>query len=595
MRRALGLAALVAAVVLGTAAPAVAAEAIRRYDVAIEIEPSGDLLIAETIAYDFGADERHGIFRDVPTRLRYDETDDRVYPLEVVSVSSPTAPAGYEVEDAGGGKTRIRVGDPDETITGAHTYELVYRIRGALNRFASHDELYWNAIGPDWDVPIDVVRVRVDAPAAIRQVACFTGPVGSNLRCARERARAATATFAHDGLLPYEALTVVVAIPRGTVSAVGPILEERLTVSNAIGASPATVGGAIGLGVVLVGGVGSLLWRRGRDAVFRGSQVDEVMGGTPGEERRVPIGDADAEAPVEFAPPEGLRPGQVGTLLDERANTLDVTATIVDLAVRGHLRIEEIEKTWFLGKPDWQLVRIARPDDDLLAYERALLSKLFASGEEVLLSGLRNTFAEELRQVQEAMYRDVVAKGWFRERPDRVRARWWVIGALALVASVGATYVLAVHLRVGLLGVPLVLASLLLLIGAGRMPARTAAGTALTRRVRGFRVVIEKAETHMSRWAEEAGVFTRYLPFAIVFGATERWAKAFEDLGAGQPDTSWYVASRPFVYHEFARSLDGFTVATSGTIASTPAGSGSSGFSGGSSGGGGGGGGGGSW
>jgi uncharacterized protein (TIGR04222 family) len=341
--------------------------------------------------------------------------------------------------------------------------------------------------------------------------------------------------------------------------------------------------------------VGSLLWRRGRDAVFRGSQVDEVMGGTPGEERLVPIGGAHAEAPVEFAPPEGLRPGQVGTLLDERANTLDVTATIVDLAVRGHLRIEEIEKTWFLGKPDWKLVRIARPDEDLLAYERTLLSKLFAAGDEVLLSGLRNTFAEELRQVQEAMYRDVVGKGWFRERPDRVRARWWVIGALALVASVGATYVLAVHLRVGLLGVPLVLASLLLLIGAGRMPARTAAGTALTRRVRGFRVVIEKAETHMSRWAEEAGVFTRYLPFAIVFGATERWAKAFEDLGAGQPDTSWYVASRPFVYHEFARSLDGFTVATSGTIASTPAGSGSSGFSGGSSGGGGGGGGGGSW
>jgi uncharacterized membrane protein len=140
-----------------------------------------------------------------------------------------------------------------------------------------------------------------------------------------------------------------------------------------------------------------------------------------------------------------------------------------------------------------------------------------------------------------------------------------------------------------------VLASLLLLVGARRMPARTAKGTALVRRVRGFQVVIEKAETHMSRWAEEAGVFTRYLPFAIVLGCTERWAKAFESIGAGQPDTSWYVSSRPFVYHEFASSLDGFTVSTSGTIASTPSGSGGSGFSGGSSGGGGGGGGGGSW
>jgi uncharacterized protein (TIGR04222 family) len=332
--------------------------------------------------------------------------------------------------------------------------------------------------------------------------------------------------------------------------------------------------------------------------VFRGSQVDQVMGGIPGEEERVGLGDADAEAPVEFAPPEGLRPGQIGTLIDERANTLDVTATIVDLAVRGYVRIEEIPKTWILGKPDWRLVRLtpqAEGDAELLQYERTLLTKLFATGDEVVLSELKNTFATSLHEVQEAMYRDVVKRGWFRQRPDSVRARWIGIGLVALVLSAAATFFLATVLRVGILGVPLLVASLMLLIGANRMPARTAKGTAIVRRIRGFRVVIEKAETHMSRWAEETGVFTRYLPFAIVFGATDRWAKAFESLGAGQPDTSWYVSSRPFIYHEFASSLDGFAVSTSGTIASTPSGSGGSGFSGGSSGGGGGGGGGGSW
>ena len=50
------------------------------------------------------------------------------------------------------------------------------------------------------------------------------------------------------------------------------------------------------------------------------------------------------------------------------------------------------------------------------------------------------------------------------------------------------------------------------------MPARTAKGTAMLRRVRGFRTVIETAETHMSRWAEEENVFPRFLPYAIVFG-----------------------------------------------------------------------------
>jgi uncharacterized membrane protein len=128
-------------------------------------------------------------------------------------------------------------------------------------------------------------------------------------------------------------------------------------------------------------------------------------------------------------------------------------------------------------------------------------------------------------------------------------------------------------------------------------PRRTARGTALARRVAGFRRVIETAETHMSRWAEEENVFTRYLPYAIVFGCTDKWANAFAGLAAEPAtDASWYVSSRPFAYAGFADSMEGFAVMTSGIIASTPAGSGGSGLGGGgSSGGGGGGGGGGSW
>jgi uncharacterized membrane protein len=100
----------------------------------------------------------------------------------------------------------------------------------------------------------------------------------------------------------------------------------------------------------------------------------------------------------------------------------------------------------------------------------------------------------------------------------------------------------------------------------------------------------------MSRWAEEQNIFTRFLPYAIVFGCTEKWAKAFEGLDQMPPDTIWYLSSRPFLYADFGRSLEGFSITTGGTISSTPSGSGSSGFGGGGfSGGGGGGGGGGSW
>jgi uncharacterized protein (TIGR04222 family) len=588
------------AALLWIATPATAAEMIHRYDVQIAVQPNGDVHVTEMIAYDFGATERHGIFRNIPVRYTWepDASYERVFLLEDISVSSATAPDGLDVTQDGA-DTVLRVGDPDQRISGEHTYTITYRVVGALNAFADdHVELYWNAIGGEWPARIEEASVRVIAPATITQLACFAGPTGSVLPCDRARAEGAIARFTQDRLTPGEALTVVVALPVGAISPrPEPILEKRLTFANAFEPTPGAVGGAIAAAIVGVGGVAMLL-RAGRDRRFRGSPVDQTMGGSGGHEA-VPIGDADTSAPVEFAPPDGIGPGEIGTLLDEQANTLDVTATIVDMAVRGHLRIEEIPKEGFFGKDDWRLVETDADTASLRNYERRLLSALFSGRGDVTLSQLRRTFAAHLAEVQSVLYDDAVEHGWFSARPDRVRARWRGIGFVALAGAAWATYLLATKWRLGLIGIPLVVAGLMMFIGAQRMPARTAKGTALLRRARGFRTVIEKAETHMSRWAESEHVFTRYLPYAIVFGCTDKWAKAFESLGDGSATATapeWYVSSRPFVVTDFAGSIDDFAVQTSGTITATPAGSGTSGFSGGgSSGGGGGGGGGGSW
>ncbi len=226
-----------------------------------------------------------------------------------------------------------------------------------------------------------------------------------------------------------------------------------------------------------------------------------------------------------------------------------------------------------------------------------MLKGLFEDGDQVELSGLRKKFATRLQTVKDQLYKDLVTKKWFVGRPDKVRQTWAGIGSFALVVGIAATVALALFTHAGLLGLPLVIGGLLLLIGAKRMPRRTAKGTAITRRVNGFRRVIETSEEHTARWAEQENVFTRYLPYAIVFGVTEKWAKTFETLGqTPSDDMSWYVSGRPFAYAAFADSVDSFSVTTSGVIASTPSGSGGSGFGGGGfSGGGGGGGGGGSW
>ena len=587
-----------AALLVLLAAPATAQsgqEVIHDYGVHIQILSDGDLKIRETIDYDFGTTSHHGIFRTIPTRFPYDEVNDRIYPIDDVTAQSD-APDDVDVSEEGS-FTKIRIGDPDVEISGRHTYTLTYRVEGALNAFPDHDELYWNAIGDEWQAPIERARVTVAAPASIQRVTCFQGFQGSTEPCARSTSDGSEATFRPSrALSPFEGLSVVVAIPKGAVPAPEPILEERWSAERAFSVNPGTVAASLAV-LALLGGALFRLWsREGRDRRFLGSQIDQVMGTTSGEEQAVPLGEGDFEAPVEFAPPEGVRPGQIGTLVDERANVIDVTATIVDLAGRGFLLIQEIPRHGLFSKDDWTLVRLEKAETELLVYEKKLLDGLFRDGNEVKVSELKTTFAERLHGVERSLYEDAMREKWFRARPDHVRTRWAGRGVLLTVVGGVLLFVLARWTHWGLVGIPVIVGGVTLALMARWMPARTAKGTAMLRRIRGFRRVIATAETHMSRWAEEENVFTRYLPYAIVFGLTKKWAKAFEDLGIAPDTSSWYVGPHPFTALAFADSIDGFAVTTGGTLASTPASSGSSGFGGGGfSGGGGGGGGGGSW
>ncbi len=561
----------------------------------ITVERSGDLAVTEVIDYDFGTAERHGIFRNIPVRLHYDDRFDRVYPLTVRSVQgSPGTPDQYEVSTQGGDKV-LKIGDPDETISGPHRYTIEYVVRGGLNAFAEHDELYWNAIGAEWDVSVERATVRVITPGPLTDLACFEGPVGSLLPCGRADPGDREATFATDEIGAYQALTIVVGFEKGfVVPPPAPVLDERWAFDRAFAVTPGTVGASTALLALVVGGVSALVWRTGRDRRFAGSPVDIAFGSETGTEQAVPLMERPL-TPVEFIPPEDLRPGQVGTLVDEAANTLDVTATIVDLAVRGFLRIDEIPKEGWFGKKDWNLVQL-KEASGLRNYESSLLNAIFKGRSEVKLSALKNTFATSLKKVEGLLYDDAVAQGWFAKRPDRTRTLWTVLGVLALAGSLAVAVLVAVFTHAGLLGIPLVAGSAVLLWGAKRMPRRTAKGTGTLRRVQGFRRFIEESEKERAQFAEKQHLFSEYLPYAIVFGATEKWAKAFADIDGRLPETGWYSGPNSFTVSSFSDSMDGFSTTTAGTIASTPSGSGGSGFSGGgSSGGGGGGGGGGSW
>ena len=139
-------------------------------------------------------------------------------------------------------------------------------------------------------------------------------------------------------------------------------------------------------------------------------------------------------------------------------------------------------------------------------------------------------------------------------------------------------------------------AGVLFFIGSRWFPRRTAKGYGTLRRVLGFKIFIDESEKDRARFAEQQNLFSEYLPYAVVFGATEKWARAFAGIDGQLPQQNWYVGPGPFTFLAFSSAMDSFAVTTTGTISSVPASSGSSGFGGGGfSGGGFGGGGGGSW
>jgi uncharacterized membrane protein YgcG len=267
--------------------------------------------------------------------------------------------------------------------------------------------------------------------------------------------------------------------------------------------------------------------------------------------------------------------------------------------VHRHLHITEVRAAGARKPSDWRLDKLTDGDPKFLPYERTLFRALFADRDSVTLSELRNTFADDLRKVRRQLYADMVSQGWYRQSPATTRAAAVTLAIVLLLASAGITVLLATTTHLGLIGVGLVVAAVVLLIAAPRFPARTGRGSAALARVQGFRLYVATAEAEQIRFQEREQIFSEYLPYAVVFGLAERWAGIFSDIGAVRPDGGgglyWYTGPPGWNMAWFVGSVSAFTSTTGSSLSSTPAASGSSGFSGGFSGGGAGGGGGGSW
>jgi uncharacterized membrane protein YgcG len=554
----------------------------------IRIALDSTLTITEDIHVDFGAQQHHGIFRTIPYRYSFDSTHDRVYDLSFISVTDGAKPVPFAVSGSGNDET-ARIGDPKVQVSGANRYVITYTVRGAMNAFADHDELYWNVDGGSWPVPKQSVSATVSFPAgAYQKSACYQGPTGSTEKCSFENSASSVNYTSTRQLGSGEQMSTVTGLNKGAVTVPPPFLtaRQRHFPQDAFDVNLATLGVSA---LILLAGIGLIVrfwWLHGRDRAY----LSQYYLTNDPRDQPEPVFHHDPVV-VEFGPPQNLRPAELGLILDESADTKDVTATIVDLAVRGVLTITEVP-----GQKDWIITWRANNVADILPFEKTLLDGLFAGGrQQVQLSTLKGTFHPTLQSAESQMYADAMSRKLFTMRPDYLRGGRIALGILLVAVGFFVAIWLGTAAGWGLVGVAIGLVGAVLIATFRMMSVRTAAGRDLMQHTLGFRLYMNTAEKYRQQFAEKAEIFTQLLPYAIVFGCVTRWAKAFEGIDTSKTD-GWYVGSRPFQAALIASSLESMNSSISTAIASTPAGSGSSGFGGGGfSGGGGGGGGGGAW
>ncbi|MFW7414327.1 DUF2207 domain-containing protein [Demequina sp. SO4-18] len=580
-----------------------------RWDATYSLHDDGSVDVRTEIDFDFGDEPGHGVVFTLPTAQPIEDGYERLFDVTGITAASPSgAPDDLDV-DAQGSTLVVRIGDEDvDDVSGVQTYAITYSVAHAMRATAASetdaavagDEFYWDAIGTGWETPIREASITVEAPVAATEVACFAGPQGGRGGCEAVGEPADSVTFAASGLEPGEPMTVAALYPEGSFDTTQHTRIENDLV-RAFAITPATVGISVAM---LTLGLGALALYFRRTAVDR--RYAEL---TPG---LGPVSEADAATrhvtggqpvAVQFEPPAGLRPGQLGTLLDEKADVRDVTATIVDQAVRGYLRIDPVGDDQ--DPDDYTLVKLREGDDAMPAYGRTLFDSIFDGRDEVTLTDLKATFAADLAKVQKELYADVTDRGWFHRNPQSARVAWATTALVGLVAGAIGTLVIAANSRWALVGLPVVIVSIVALVLTGKAPARTAEGTRILAQTKGFKLFLETADAHRLRFEEGHDVFSAYLPYAIAFGIADKWSDKFAALakeGYDVPSPTWYGAHYGagfWLYHQsFGTQMQDFTSRADSAISTPTAGSSTgSGFSsgGGFSGGGSFGGGGGGW
>jgi len=538
----------------------------------ILINPDSSFTVKETLTVEFHQ-SRHGIYREIPYIYADSLGNNVKTPVKVLSVTNGEGNKLRAKVTKGGNIINIRIGDPNVYVSGIQKYEIFYKVENAVLFLEDHDELYWNVTGNAWKAEIRHAECGVSLAGDKTkefQAACYTGRTGSSEKaCEYSSADNFIQFKAGRSLSAGEGLTIVYGWDKGLVSP--PSSFKKFLWSINLEQNWVFILPLLSLIIMMV-----LWYRIGRDPRDRESVT--VMYGPP-QFNKTP-----------------LCPAEVGTLVDETLDSRDITATIVGLAVKGYIKIEETkEEGLIFDSKDYYLAKLKEADGSLTHFESELMSYVFGSQPGKMVSELKNTFYTHLDALKKTVYSELTVKKYFTVSPNKVRQLY---AAAGLVTAIAATALIGLLFSDSIGGPRTFLAGILSgipIFGFAKfMPAKTRLGSAAYMNILGFEEFLNRAEKDQLLRMKDENLFSKFFPYALALNVADNWAKAFEGIYQQQPE--WYVSrtgGRMFSPTGFNRSINSAMSSLSSAMFSAPRSSGTRG--GGFSGGGFGGGGGGSW
>jgi Predicted membrane protein (DUF2207) len=534
---------------------------LQRFNDALVIHEDGRVIVSEELTFVFEGSFK-GIHRRIPVEYPVRGGSNYTLFIDNVDVTDDAGSPLKFKQQYKGDQLVLEIYVPG-AVDATRTIRIRYVVLNGIRYFEDHDELYWNVTGNDWLVDIDrasALAVLPDSAIGSIRAQAFEGAYGSATPSVSQVNGAQVSFESAHPLPPRGGMTVDVYVPKG-------IIHQPNVITRGIWFLRSNLVLLLPLLSFLV--MGGMWYYKGRDP-------------DPGL----------SVAPL-YEAPEGMTPAEVGTLIDDTVDPRDITSTLVDLAVRGYLKIEEVnEKVLFFNNKDF-VFHLMKPQGEwgtIARHENEILTNMFmTSSTECRLSDLKNRFYLAIPSIKKEIIEELKDKTMYRVDPDTANG-YRVVGILLIVAPIVLAQVTGFYqfFRAPVMAVIAAAISLVIVYLFGRnMTAKTMKGMRAVVGIQGFREFMSRVDgDRLRKFPPET--FEKCLPFAMALGVEKHWASAFQGIIKDPP--SWYVSQYPmgtgWNTMMFTNSMNNMSSSTYEAFTSAPrASSSGSGFGGGGGGG----------